>query len=48
MGLPIVGGGIDSVGGILTGTGFGIAPQRAALLLSAASCLTRSSSGALA
>jgi len=32
MGLPIVGGGIDAVIGILAGTGFGIAPQRAALL----------------
>jgi hypothetical protein len=32
MGLPIVGGRIDSVVGILTGTVFGIAPQRAALL----------------
>jgi hypothetical protein len=31
MGLPIVGGLIDSVIGILTGTVFGIAPQLAAL-----------------
>lgn len=32
MGLPIVGGLIDSVIGILTGTVYGIAPQLAALL----------------
>jgi hypothetical protein len=32
MGLPSFGGQIDSVVGILTGTVFGIAPQRAALL----------------
>jgi hypothetical protein len=32
MGVPIVGGLIDSVIGILTGTVFGIAPQLAALL----------------
>jgi len=34
MGLPVVGGLIDSVVGILTGTVFGIAPQLAALLRS--------------
>jgi hypothetical protein len=34
MGLPIVGGLIDSVIGILTGTVFGVAPQLAALLRS--------------
>ena len=34
MGLPIVGGLVDSVVGILTGTVFGIAPQLAALLRS--------------
>jgi hypothetical protein len=34
MGLPIVGGVIDSVVGILTGAVFGIAPQLAALLRS--------------
>ncbi len=34
MGLPIVGGLIDSVIGILTGTVFGIAPQIPALLRS--------------
>jgi hypothetical protein len=32
--FPIVGGRFDSVIGILAGTGFGIAPQRAALFLS--------------
>jgi hypothetical protein len=31
MGLPIVGGLIDSVIGIVTGTVFGVAPQLAAL-----------------
>jgi len=34
MGLPLVGGLIDSVIGILTGTVFGIAPQLPALLRS--------------
>jgi hypothetical protein len=34
MGLPILGGLIDSVIGILTGTVYGIAPQLAALLSS--------------
>jgi hypothetical protein len=34
MGLPIVGGLISSVIGILTGTAFGIAPQLGALLRS--------------
>jgi len=34
MGLPIVGGMIDSVIGILTGTVFGIVPQVPALLRS--------------
>jgi len=34
MGLPVVGGLIDSVVGILTGTVFGIAPQLGALLRS--------------
>ena len=34
MGLPLVGGLIDSVIGILTGTIFGIAPQVPALLRS--------------
>jgi hypothetical protein len=34
MGLPIVGGLLDSVIGILTGTVYGIAPQLAALLAS--------------
>jgi hypothetical protein len=34
MGLPGIGGLIDSVIGILTGTVFGIAPQVAALLRS--------------
>ena len=34
VGVPIVGGLIDSVVGILTGTVFGIAPQLAALLRS--------------
>jgi hypothetical protein len=34
MGLPIVGGLLDSVVGILTGTVYGIAPQVLALLSS--------------
>jgi hypothetical protein len=34
MGVPIAGGLIDSVVGILTGTVYGIAPQLAALLRS--------------
>ena len=34
MGVPLLGGLIDSVIGILTGTVFGIAPQVAALLRS--------------
>jgi hypothetical protein len=34
MGLPIVGGLISSVLGILTGTAYGIAPQLPALLRS--------------
>jgi hypothetical protein len=34
MGLPLVGGLIDSVIGILTGTVFGIVPQLPALLRS--------------
>lgn len=34
MGLPVVGGLLDSLVGILTGTVFGIAPQLAALLRS--------------
>ena len=34
MGAPLVGGLIDSVIGILTGTVYGIAPQVAALLRS--------------
>jgi hypothetical protein len=34
MGLPLIGGLIDSVIGILTGTVYGIAPQLPALLRS--------------
>jgi hypothetical protein len=32
MGAPVIGGLVDSVVGIITGTVFGIAPQLAALL----------------
>jgi hypothetical protein len=32
MGLPVIGGLVDSVIGIVTGTVYGIAPQVAALL----------------
>jgi hypothetical protein len=34
MGLPVIGGLLDSVVGIITGTIFGIAPQLPALLRS--------------
>jgi len=36
MGVPVLGGLIDSVIGIITGTVFGIAPQLGALLHSSA------------